>query len=397
MNSAYIKIHSNGERSQSFTSSEELSLYFHIPFCSKKCPYCHFFVLPNQDHLKETFIAALALDWASHLHQIAGKRIVSIYFGGGTPTLLGVSAIGKIIEWVRQSTCEITADCEITIEANPEDLTLELAQGYKKVGINRLSMGVQSLDDPLLEKLGRTHNAAGAIQAIHNGAAAGFENISIDLMYDLPLQSLAVWKETLSQVKNLPITHLSLYNLTIEPETLFFKKRAQLLTQLPSPEESLQMLEYATSYLELAGLKRYEISAFAKEGCQARHNSGYWTGRPFLGYGPSAFSYFEGKRFRKTPHLNRYKEALEEGRMAIDFEERLEFPSNLHELLAVNLRLLGGVDIEAFQAKYAPLPQATLQVMAQLQSKGWLATTNAYTHLTPTGMLFYDSVAESLI
>ena len=376
---------------------EEVSLYFHIPFCAKKCPYCHFFVLPDQTLLKGQFLKSLQLEWKLYLPKLEGKEIVSIYLGGGTPSRLSPLQIASILNMVFTSSAMLAKECEITLEVNPEDVTPEFSQSLTQMGINRVSLGVQSLNNAELELLDRGHSSDKATQAIQLIAAAGIDNISIDLMFDLPHQTLKTWENTLSQIKDLPITHLSLYNLTLEPHTVFFKHKKTLSPTLPSPEDSTQMLEMALDYLTDAGLKRYEISAFAKKGLHSRHNSGYWTGRPFLGFGPSAFSYWEKKRFQNVPHLNRYSEALKEGRLPIHFEEKLEAPNARLELLAVQLRLVDGVDLTDFERRHDKLSATTYETLAQLEAKGWIARQENRICLTSQGQLFYDSVASEII
>lgn len=361
----------------------EASLYWHIPFCTRKCPYCHFYVAPDKADLKDLLLKALRLEWEREKEKLQGKKISSVYFGGGTPSLFGPKALGEILSWSGNPSCEIT------LEANPEQITLPLMQQFAAIGINRVSIGIQSLHDPTLQKLGRTHDAKKAIEAIHATSQAGISNITIDLMYEVPGQTLDSWNQTLSHLSSLPITHLSLYNLTFEPQTVFFKKREALKPLLPPPEASLEMLEAAVAHLERIGLKRYEISAFARPGFESCHNLGYWTGRPFLGLGPSAFSFWEGKRYRNIPDLKKYASALQANHSPVDFEETLPHPANLHELCAVRLRLLEGVDTRDY-----PIPPALFQ---RLQDRGWLSLVGSRARLTAQGLLFYDSVASEII
>ena len=378
-------------------NKEECSLYFHIPFCSRKCPYCHFFVLPNEERFKKALLEALALEWKQTIPKLASKKIVSIYFGGGTPSLFGPAAIGQVLNWVKSSGIECASDCEITIEANPEETTTELIKGFVDQGINRISLGVQSLDDALLKQLGRQHDAKRALDAIHQVREAGISNLSIDLMYELPNQTPESWLATLKQLTSLPITHLSLYNLTIEPETLFFKRKKALMPLLPSPEANLEMLNAAVSFLETMGLKRYEISAFAKEGYESRHNSGYWVARPFLGLGPSAFSYWQGKRFRNVAHLGKFTQALQEGKSPVDFEEELEPDNKRGELLAVQLRLSRGVELNTFEKQHGLFSSEMRDTIQKLLKRGWLEMGGSTLKLSAEGTLFYDSVATELI
>jgi oxygen-independent coproporphyrinogen-3 oxidase len=373
-----------------------IGLYFHVPFCSRKCDYCHFYVLPDKEALKEQYMQSLKQEWALRLPLITSKPIGTIYFGGGTPALLGPKRVEQILGWIHQF-CDLSDQAEITLEANPENITLELMQAYESTGINRLSIGIQALQDSLLVSLGRHHASHLAMESVHTASHAGFENISIDLMYDLPNQQLVDWEMTLNEAVKLPITHLSLYNLTIEPHTVFFKKQELLKPKLPNPDTSLTMYELALQRLEEAGLKRYEISAFAKEGFHAKHNTGYWTGRPFIGFGPSAFSYWEGKRFRNIANINRYSRLLAENGSPVDFEEELDPSAKRRELLAVQLRLTEGVHLEEFQQKQGPLEKETWEALQSLEKQNLISITTDYLKLTHRGMLFYDMIASEII
>ncbi len=375
----------------------QISLYIHVPFCTKKCPYCHFFVQPNSQDSQKMFLSSLKREWDLRSPLLEGKEIVSIYFGGGTPSLLPAQEIENILTFIQRGPASLSPSCEITLEANPENVTLASMQEFAKAGINRVSVGVQSFDDNLLRILGRTHDSSKAKEALTHIKEAGIANLSIDLMYELPHQTLETWEKSLLEVKSLPITHLSLYNLVFEPGTSFHKKSKLLSPTLPSEEVSLQMLNLAVTHLESFGLKRYEISAFARPGYTSLHNTGYWTGRPFLGLGPSAFSYWEGRRFRNIPHLKKYEEALLLGKFPEDFEESLSFEAKQKELLAVELRLLQGVDLSIFQKKTGILSASLQDSIQNLLEKNWLSQKGMSLFLSEEGMLFYDSVASELI
>jgi oxygen-independent coproporphyrinogen-3 oxidase len=364
-----------------YHAMEPISLYFHIPFCTKKCPYCHFYVIPNRgnDHLllKE----GLRLEWERQKPLTIGKKIVSIYFGGGTPTLFGAQALGEVLSWIGP------VEAEITVEGNPEDGSPELFAALKAVGVNRISLGVQSLDDRSLQVLERTHSAQKAKQSIQFACDAGLENISIDLMYDLPDQTESSWCYTLDQLKELPIQHLSLYNLTIEPHTSFSKRKLNL----PKAEESLKFLYRAMETLDHLGFDRYEISAFAKPGKESRHNLGYWTFRPFLGLGPSAFSYWNGERFQNIANLQKYLKSLQAGLSPVDFRETLPYPQNFKERLAVGLRLKEGFLLPS------ELPNETTLALQTLIKDNFITQSHYRVQLTERGKLFYDTVASELI
>ena len=323
-----------------------------------------------------SYLQAISSHWKQK--GLSSENLVSIYFGGGTPSLLAPDEIAQILSLITPP------ELEITLEANPESLSLEKIKGFKDAGINRLSIGVQSFDDTLLKTLKRHHTAADAIHCIENGAKH-FDNISIDLMYDLPSQTLKQWRQTLTQATTLPITHLSLYNLVLEEGTPFYRRK---ITQ-PGEEIATEMYTLARSILPQNDFKQYEISAFAKPNCHSRHNIGYWQGRPFIGLGPAAFSYWEGRRFRNIANLTRYCEDPTQ----VDFEEQLEPMQAKRELLAVGLRMLDGVDLDTFQ----PLETETLDTIDTLVKKGLLQRGDNRLKLTDQGVFFYDAVAAELI
>lgn len=291
----------------------------------------------------------------------------------------------------------VLAQAEITLEANPENVTPEQIQAYAEAGVNRVSLGIQTLDPGLLRLLGRLHSPEVAINAVRTIYQTGIHNISIDLMYDLPQQTLQHWAATLEQVRSLPIQHLSLYNLTIEPHTMFFKNQSQLRPLLPDEETSLAMYEMAIDNLETSGLNQYEISAFARPGYESKHNTGYWTGRSFWGLGPSAFSFWEGKRFRNVAHLGKYCQILKTGRFPVDFEEKLDPDAHRRELLVIHLRLRQGVSLQKFANLHGSIDRITHDVLTRLAEEGYLQWENDQLALTKKGVLFYDTVAAELI
>jgi oxygen-independent coproporphyrinogen-3 oxidase len=379
------------------TTGNLVSLYIHVPFCTKKCPYCHFFVQPDRIESQTVFLTALAKEWQLRAPLLQGKEITSIYFGGGTPSLLSPQSLEDILRWIQKGPAYVSPSCEITLESNPETISFSRMQEFSKVGINRVSIGVQSFDDTLLKILGRTHDSSKAKQAIQTTYDAGIKNLSIDLMYELPQQTLSQWEHSLHQVQDLPITHLSLYNLVFEPGTSFYQKSKILSPLLPSETECLEMLQKAVACLESYGLMRYEISAFAKQGYESLHNTGYWTARPFLGLGPSAFSYWEGRRFRNKAHLKKYAEMLDQNILPEDFEEALSSEEKQKELLAVELRMLSGVDVTNFQKKHGILSSSLQASIQNLLSKHWIKEEGSKLLLTQEGLLFYDSAASELM
>jgi len=375
----------------------EFSLYFHIPFCTQKCDYCHFYVLPDKENLHDILLEALLWEWKKNLPLMRGKTLVSIYFGGGTPSLFGPHRIKQLLETIKESEIGLSPNLEVTLEANPEKISLFLMQDYAQAGINRVSIGIQSLDSRLLKILGRLHNTEMAKQSVLTTLEAGISNITIDLMYELPHQTLSQWQETLDQVEELPITHLSLYNLTIEPQTIFFKKRKSLALVLPDAETNLEMYLQALKTFEKQGLQQYEISAFSKPGFQSKHNTGYWTGRPFLGLGPSAFSFWEGRRFQNIANLSKYHAALKSDQSPISFSEELDCDAHRRELLTIHLRLTDGVDLKDFEKSHGPLEKETLSSLNDLADKNLIHIDGSKLKLTPSGILYHDAIAAELI
>lgn len=378
------------------TGKRPFSLYFHIPFCTKKCPYCHFYVIRDnenqKDELLECFFKELSL-----LEISQDFELKSIYFGGGTPSLFGPTRIESVLRYIQQKIIPIESSCEITLEANPEDVTFERFLAFQKAGITRVSLGVQSLHDPSLLQIGRTHSASKAIDAIWSVYNAGITNISIDLMYDRPGQNLEDWQYELSLLKTLPVSHLSLYNMTIEEGSAYKRKEVKIKSMMPDHELSLKLHQTALEELKKAGFERYEISAFCKDGKRSIHNLGYWQGREFYGLGPSAFSYFNKKRFKNFSNFKFYQQSLAKCQLAYDFEETLSLSDAYKEMFCIGLRVKEGIDLSELGKKYGPMPIHFLTEIEQLIQKGYLKKQGSVIQLTELGMLFYDDVGSALI
>jgi len=358
------------------------SIYIHIPFCRKKCPYCHFYSV----YPKNEYITAFENALLKEIIQRKPTSTLTIYFGGGTPSIMDVKFFEKILKLLPHAQ-------EITIEANPLDISLEKVKHLKDLGINRISLGIQSFDDQILKILQRKHSSKDAIIAIENIVNGGIENISIDLMYDIPDQTLASFKNSLITINHFPIKHISLYNLTIEENTPFYKEKEKLLPRVANEQESLIFLKTAISYLKSIGFQQYEISAFAKKGFKSQHNLGYWLGREFFGFGPSAFSYINGKRFKNVTNLLSYIKNINNDISPIDFIEKLEDPHKTRELLTINLRILSGLNLK----KFPNLDLETFNILETLKSEKLLKQKKNKISLTKKGLLFYDTIAERLI
>ncbi|MBN4066887.1 radical SAM family heme chaperone HemW, partial [Simkania negevensis] len=365
------------------------SLYIHLPFCTKKCPYCHFYVVPDKEILKTKLLDALLTECGCYQDLFMDRQLVSLYFGGGTPALFGASRIETTINGVIASCPKRKEPFETTLEVNPEDVTTEAIEAFCHAGVNRISIGVQSFDDLLLKGLGRTHSSADAEAAVLTASSAGIKNITIDLMYDLPNQTLKHWEASLRRAIALPIDQISLYNLTIEPHTAFYKKRKQLKRLSPNDKESLLMYKMAQELFIEAGLRQYDVSAFAKEGKESVHNTGYWQGRPFIGLGPSASSFWKGKRYSNIANINSYCDALKEGHSAVNFEEELGKEAALRERIAIALRLLEGVDLKSLEEEVGcELSEELWKTLHTLADQGVVELGEGRVRLTQKGVLF---------
>lgn len=370
------------------------SLYIHIPFCKKKCPYCHFTSFPDSPEARKTYLKALFCELEQYSPLLEGRPITSIYFGGGTPFLIGPQAVSSLLEKVRAIS---PFDGEVTIEANPGSMDPTALCEYRVAGVNRLSLGVQSFNDHELATLCRPHSVLNNLEAVSQAVKGGFNNISLDLMYDLPNQRVEDFEMSLQTACSLPITHLSLYNLTIEPQTPWFRKKEAILQQMPTSDESEAMYRKAIDTVTCAGFAQYEISAFAKQGFHSIHNTGYWQGREFIGLGPSAFSFWGGVRFSNTTDLAAYIDATTNGRSPVVFQESLSAQERLREMVLVGLRMNEGIQLEILEGRYASHDAELRTKMDRLVDGQLLSWSNGRYALTDQGRMVYDSLAVELI
>ena len=372
--------------------SGDLSLYIHVPFCTKKCPYCHFYSVGHDEDLKNLFVTALCQEIEDWLSVISQKNVVSVYFGGGTPFLLGPRHVERLLTLL-----PIHQGTEITIEANPETTTAPLLKAYRSLGVNRLSVGAQSLSDPILKTLHRAHTSDQTRNVIDAAVATGWTNISIDLMYDIPGMGLSVWERSLEEACRLPIQHLSLYNLVIEPHTPWFRMKAAIESQMPPEEVSTQMIAAAWAITDAHGFSQYEISAFAKKGFHSHHNVGYWQGREFLGFGPSAFSFFKNSRFSNIANIKKYCQAIEQKTSPVEMREEIPAQQRLREMAAIGLRMNFGIDPSSLEKQWGPADQEFMPTLHRLKDQCLLEQRGNAFCLTARGRLLYDTVAVEII
>lgn len=318
-------------------------IYIHIPFCRQACRYCDFYFTVSHQ-FQDRFCASLLKEIEIRAAHQEGEEMQSLYFGGGTPSMLSVANLKSIIEKLKQY-YRFSGDAEITIECNPDDLDKVKLSLLRELGFNRISLGIQSFHEEDLKLMRRSHNAGQAVDAVEDAASVGFDNITIDLIYGIPGQSLEGWKDNILKALDLPVKHISAYHLSFEEGTVFdhWRKKGRIS---PLPEnESIMMFRLLRQELGEAGFEHYEISNFAKEGWWSRHNRLYWSGNAYLGFGPSAHSYKGSSRYWNVSSLKKYMNALEKGDI-IEEEEVLSEKERYHDYLITSLRTKEGVDLQ---------------------------------------------------
>ena len=324
-----------------------IELYFHIPFCVRKCRYCDFYSGAFSDGEIEAYFETVLEEMRSCPYSGEAIEVSSIFFGGGTPSSVDPRFLGALLCEARRG-FKVLPDCEITIECNPGTVTEESLLQYRAYGVNRLSFGLQSADDRLLRKIGRIHTFAEFLSGYDLARKAGFQNISVDLMAGLPLDTPENFEKTLKTVVSLEPEHCSVYSLIIEENTGFYAlygPEGSMKSELPSEEEEREMIHRAAAILGEHGYRQYEISNFALPGKECRHNIGYWTHVPYLGFGASAASFIGGKRFRNAPSL-RYLD------LPYDETETLETRDLMSEFMILGFRMNDGVSESDFERRF---------------------------------------------
>lgn len=330
-------------------NKKELELYIHIPFCKRKCAYCDFLSSSQSDEAIEQYIEALICE-ISASYASEGRSVTSIFLGGGTPSVLEVHQMERIFDAIRSS-YEIAKDAEISIEANPGTVSEEKLLCYKKLGINRISFGLQSANDEELKLLGRIHSYAEFLESFHLARKYGFENINVDLISAIPKQTLQSWEETLGKVIALEPEHISAYSLIVEDGTPFAKlygENGPKESELPCEEEERKIYYRTGEKLKEAGYKRYEISNYSKIGKECRHNIGYWDRKEYLGLGLGASSLVEETRFKNTDSLQRYIQYTFQPSTIREDEVKLTVMNQMEEFMFLGLRKMDGISQRRF-------------------------------------------------
>lgn len=363
-------------------------LYIHIPFCVRKCKYCDFVSFPAPLAWRAAYLHALEREMALRAGEYGGETFDTVFFGGGTPSLLEGEALAALLASLRRH-FSIEAGAEITLEANPGTLSADKLRAYAQAGVNRLSLGLQSADEGLLRRIGRIHSYADFLQSMEAAEKAGFSNINVDLMYALPGQTEALWADTLERVCALGPAHISAYALILEEGTPLFLENPTL----PGEDEAYAMHLHARRYLQSRGYARYEISNYARPGMACRHNLHYWNMDGYLGLGLGAHSARQEAaglaRFYNTADMDAYLAALACGRLPEDGRERISRTDAMFEYVMLGLRKLEGVEEAAFFARFGQSLRAVYApALAALGTRGWLdaGAPPGFVRLNETGL-----------
>ena len=363
-----------------------LGLYIHIPFCRSKCAYCDFYSLAGAEERMDDYCRALERHLAEVAPQAECHKADTVYFGGGTPSYLGAERLCRLLGSIRKL-YKVDKHAEITLEANPDSATdRKTLKRLRKAGFNRLSLGVQSMDDALLQAIGRIHTRQQVQEAVAAARKAGFKNLSLDLIYGLPGQTMEGWEKTLSDAVGLHPEHLSCYGLKLEEGTPLYRRQGELI--FPDEDMQADMYLYAVEFLKQCGYEQYEISNFAKPGFASRHNLKYWLMQEYAGFGPGAYSDFGNVRYGYARDLERYLK----GELVLQESETVDTDEREREYLMLRLRTAQGVDPREFEyrfrQRFAPLAallqQCAREGLAEQDGNGW--------HLTAKGFLVSNRI-----
>jgi oxygen-independent coproporphyrinogen-3 oxidase len=373
-----------------------VGLYLHVPFCHTRCHFCAFTLQIHREDRVQRYLHALSKEIQLHLDQqsLAGRRLDTVYFGGGTPTTLDASQLTGMLRNIRDS-FDLNGGAEISIEAHPDTVSEEGLHQLVDAGFTRISFGAQSMDDKELLQIGRRTSGSRTEAAVRMARAAGFTNINLDLIYGVPGQTLDGWLGTLEAVLLLEPSHVSCYALTVEEKTRLHIDVRRGDTVEPDAELQNEMEDAAARRLAGAGFTRYEISNYARPGHACRHNLLYWRGHDYLGLGPSAQSYLDGRRVGNVESIEDYDRTLEAGRLPVAESELLSEDRRRRERIVFGLRLIEGVDKALL--RHEPPDRAWQQTLDRLTRRGLLEEEAGRIRLTGEGRRFADSVAVELI
>lgn len=382
-------------------------VYIHIPFCRQKCFYCDFPSFAGRERYESDYIDALCRETAVQGARYRGRwgRPATVYMGGGTPSVLPAELMEKLLVRLQNVFCT-AEDCgqgqempwEFTVECNPGTIAPAYLKMLRRYGVNRLSFGVQTFDDVLLKRIGRIHTGAQAREAMELARAAGFRNVSMDLIYGLPDETIEMLQHDLETMISLQPEHISIYGLQLEKGTAFAKMQEMGKLHLPDEDTVEEMYDTMTLFLPQHGYARYEISNFAKPGFESRHNLSYWQDVPYLGLGAAAHSYLEGQRYENVHEIPLYIEGIRSGKGVRREEEPVTRAIAMEEFAFLALRTAKGIDKRRFAEKFGvTLAEVYAEPIAKLSQQGLLAEEGDFVHLTELGMKYGNAAFEEFL
>ncbi|MBE6918370.1 MAG: radical SAM family heme chaperone HemW [Ruminococcaceae bacterium] len=367
-----------------------LGLYLHIPFCKSKCAYCDFYSLSGREEKMDDYAAALTDHLTETAPMAALHTVDTVYFGGGTPSYLGYERITQLLRTVKKQ-YRVDKNAEITLEANPDSLfDWKELRALRRLGLSRISLGVQSSDDAVLRRLGRIHTWQQVVDAVDTVRRAKIPDLSLDLIYGLPDQTMEDWKKTLADAVSLSPEHISCYGLKLEEGTSLWRQREQLV--LPDDDLQADMYLYTVEYLAQKGYAQYEISNFARPGHESRHNLKYWTLGEYAGFGPGAHSDFGSVRYAYVADLDLYLR----GRLILSESETVSEREREREYIMLSLRTAAGIDVRAFENRFRQRFDVLEKLLAEYESHGLARRTVNGWRLTPKGFLVSNAIIASL-
>lgn len=375
---------------------KEIGIYVHIPFCVKKCKYCNFNSYDNMLDYQNDYLVALTNEIQSYSDNAEDCTVTTVFIGGGTPSLLTNGAISTIMAVLKRN-YNISKSAEITIESNPNSITLDKAYEWHRCGINRVSVGLQSSKNNLLKLIGRVHDKVDYVNAMSVLHTAGFENINTDIMIGLPAQKQSDVRSTLNLAVKLGSTHISAYSLILEEDTTLYEEVNSGRVKLPKEEKVVSMYDYTCKYLAKCGLYRYEVSNFARPGRECRHNLNCWSMKEYLGFGAGAHSFFDGVRYSNFDHIPEYIKGVEDG-SAVETREKLSKSELLEESIMLGLRKVEGVKLGFIKKHFGvDLMMTKNDVITKYIDLGLLRLENDYLSATDEGFKVLNKIILDIV
>ena len=373
---------------------KNVGIYIHIPFCASKCAYCSFYSLAGAEKLMPAYQSALLRHIDEYTPQLDGYLVDTVYFGGGTPSHYGAGRLISIMNALKRHG-HVLLDSEVTAEVNPGNITKDELLRLRRAGFNRLSIGVQCSDDKVLANLGRIHTFADAEETVRNARQAGFDNISIDIIYGLPSQNKDTWAETVAKAAALKAEHISCYGLKIEEGTPLYIFRDSPF--IPDDDTQADMYLYTVETLARFGYRQYEVSNFARRGFESKHNMKYWLGEEYIGFGAGAHSYIGNCRYSFIEDIEKYIARVTQGQVVVEHSEEMSDFENAGEYLMLRLRTVHGISEEEYYTIYRLKMDLVIELLHKYEANGWAVVKDGRWRFTPAGFMLSNTLIGEIL